>query len=465
MALAWRAGSLRHRLLAATLVSLAVALWAAHWRLSALFADHVMRQFDVTLVQQLDQLTARLEFDDQGQPVLDARSLSDPRWAKPYSGLYWQIDRAGADDPHAPAGPGQPAVLRSRSLWDVQLRLPADTLADGQVHQHQVPGPQGHVLRVVERSLQAAPSPARWRLVVAADPQEAQAASERLQGVLAASLAALGLLMALAALAQAAVVLAPLQALQRALVQVREGRAQRLQGRFPSEVQPLIDDFNGVLTRQEDMLARARTQAGNLAHALKTPLAVLGNMARQPVSPELARLVSEQVQLAEQHIQWHLSRARAAAAAQLPGQRTPLKPALEGVLRLMHKIHVERRLALSLAELPADCAFAGEAQDLQEMLGNLLDNACRSARHTVRVAGHCEGGWLHLAIDDDGPGIAPEQRQAVLQRGVRLDETLPGSGLGLAIVVELAALYGGTLVLQTSGLGGLSAHLSLPAAV
>ena len=458
MTLAWRAGSLRHRLLAVTLLSLALALFAAHWRLSALFADHVMRQFDATLVQQLDQLTARLEFDGQGQPVLDARSLSDPRWAKPYSGLYWQIDRVDA------GGPGRPAVLRSRSLWDVQLVLPTDDLASGQVHHHHVPGPQGHVLRVVERSLRAATSPAHWRLVVAADPQEAQAASARLQGVLAASLAALGLLLALATLAQAAVVLAPLQSLQRALVQVREGRAQRLQGRFPSEVQPLIDDFNGVLTRQEELLARARTQAGNLAHALKTPLAVLGNAASPPASPELPRLVAEQVQLAQQHIQWHLSRARAAAAAQLPGQRTPLKPALVGVLRLMEKIYAERGLALSLDELPADCAFAGETQDLQEMLGNLLDNACRSAHHAVRVAGHCEGGWLRLAIDDDGPGIAPAQRLAVLQRGVRLDETLPGSGLGLAIVVELAALYGGTLALQTSALGGLSARLSLPAA-
>ena len=159
-------------------------------------------------------------------------------------------------------------------------------------------------------------------------------------------------------------------------------------------MQPFIDDFNGVLTRQEQLLARARTQAGNLAHALKTPRAVLGNAARQPASPELARLVAQQLQLAQQHIQWHLSRARAAAAAQLPGQRTLIKPALEGVLRWMDKIYAERGLALLLDELPAGCAFAGEAQDLQEMLGKLLDNACRSAHQTVRVAGHCEGGWL-----------------------------------------------------------------------
>ena len=252
--------------------------------------------------------------------------------------------------------------------------------------------------------------------------------------------------------------------MQRALQQVREGRTARLEGRFPTEVQPLIDDFNGVLDRNAEVVARARTQAGNLAHALKTPLAVLGNAAVQTPQSELASLVAEQVQVAQRHIHWHLARARVAASQGLPGQRTPLAPLLDKLLRVMDKLHAPRRLDLGRDAVPADWAFAGEEQDLQEMLGNLLDNACRSARGAVRVSAQHEGQQLHIMVDDDGPGIAPELRAAVLQRGVRLDESTPGSGLGLAIVVELAQLYGGALTLETSELGGLSARLSLPAA-
>jgi signal transduction histidine kinase len=287
---------------------------------------------------------------------------------------------------------------------------------------------------------------------------------DRFNGVLATSLAGLGALLALAALAQVSVGLSPLRALQQALLAVREGRTPRLEGRFPAELQALIDDFNGVLDRNAEGVARARTQAGNLAHALKTPLAVLGNAAAQAPHNDLAPLVAEQVQVAQRHIHWHLARARVAASQGLPGQRTPLAPLVDGLLRVMAKLHADRGLDLAATGLPADAAFAGEAQDLQEMLGNLLDNACRSARHAVRVGARREGAQLHITVDDDGPGIAPDQRDAVLRRGVRLDESTPGSGLGLAIVVELASLYGGALTLATSDRGGLCARLSLPAA-
>ena len=457
---AWRwPGSLRLRLLCATLVTLAFALTGAHWWLGGLFRDHVLDQFDISLAQRLDQLTVRLKFDAPGLPQIDPRSLSDPRWEKPYSGLYWQLDRLSPD------GQARSGVLRSRSLWDAQLSLRADALADGALHSHDSNGPQGEALRVVERSLQVVDEPqARWRLMVAADTREVQVAVDRFNGVLAASLVGLGLLLALAAWAQVAVGLAPLKAMQRGLQRLRDGRVQRLEGRFPAEVQPLIDDFNGVLDSNAEVVARARMQAGNLAHALKTPLAVLGNAAQQAAPSELGTLMSEQVAVAQRHIQWHLARARAAATQHLPGQRTALQPLLAGLLRVMAKLHAERGLSLNADELPADWAFAGEEQDLQEMLGNLLDNACRSARSSVRVQARRDGRSLHITVEDDGPGIEPELRAAALQRGVRLDESRPGSGLGLAIVVELAQLYGGSLTLNTSNTGSLSARLSLPAA-
>jgi signal transduction histidine kinase len=453
------AGSLRVRLLGATLATLVVALAGAHWWLGGLFRDHVLQQFESSLSQQLDQLTARLEFDAGGQPFIDPRGMSDPRWEKVYSGLYWQVERM----PDATAAARE--VLRSRSLWDAALPLPDDALANGALHRHDSTGPRGERLRVVERALQApAPATSRWRLAVAGDVRETMAAVDHFSGVLAASLAGLGLLLALAAWAQVAVGLAPLRAMQTGLQRVRSGQEQRLQGRFPSEVQPLIDEFNGVLDRNAEVVQRARAHAGNLAHAIKTPLAILGQAARAQGSTAFADLVGEQVRLAQRHMQWHLARARAAATQHLPGQRTRVEPVVSGLLRAMGKLHAERSLDLRFDVPSPELAFAGEEQDLQEMVGNLIDNACRSARSTVRVCAARDGAALLITIEDDGPGIAPGQRSHVLQRGVRLDESGVGSGLGLAIVVDLARLYGGELTLDHAGIGGLSARLRLPAA-
>jgi signal transduction histidine kinase len=230
-------------------------------------------------------------------------------------------------------------------------------------------------------------------------------------------------------------------------------------------VQPLIDDFNAVLDRNAEVVARARTQAGNLAHALKTPLAVLAHAAdADGPRDELALRVREQVALSRRHIDWHLARARVAASQRLPGQRTTVAPVLAGLVRVMTRVHAERGLTLHLDEVLPDLAFAGEEQDLQEMVGNLLDNACLWARHRVGLRALREADQLVITVEDDGPGIAPDQREAVLSRGVRLDETTPGSGLGLAIVVDLVLLYGGRLALEDSESGGLQARLSLPAA-
>lgn len=470
MSAARRLGSLRLRLLGAALVTLALALVAAHAWLAGQFREHVLEQFDAALLRQLDQVTARLTFDVQGRPALDTARLSDPRWERPFAGLYWQLQGLGA----APGPDGPP--LRSRSLWDTTLALPATAPGDVALQHYALTGPRGEALRAVERVLRApapsAPSgsspaasfPAAWRLVVAGDAQEAVDAAAHFDGVLAASLAGLSALLALAALAQVAVGLAPLRAMQRGLQQVRQGRQQRLRGRFPVEVQPLIDEFNVVLDRNAEVVQRARDQAGNLAHALKTPLAILGQAAREAPPSPLAALVGEQAALAQRQVQWHLARARAAAAPRVPGQCTVLEPLVHDLLRTMDKLHAERRLDLAADAVAPHLAFAGAAQDLQEMLGNLLDNACRSARTAVSVGARAQGAWLQITVDDDGPGIPPAQRAAVLQRGVRLDESGPGSGLGLAIVVDLARGHGGDLALETAPAGGLRARLTLPAA-
>ena len=457
--------SLRFRLLSATLVAVTLAVVLAGLLLAGLFRDHVMRQFSQALTSQLDQVTARLEFDALGRPQIDPQTLSDPRWSRPYSGLYWQVN--------GPAGSQPPDVLRSRSLWDTSLSLPSDVLAGAAVHVHEAPGPGGARLLVVERTITRGDAQATpWRLAVAAELAGTVQAVDRFNGVLAASLAALAGLLCLAAVAQVFVGLAPLRALQRSVAAVREGTAGRLDGRFPSEVQPLIDDFNSVLDRNAEVVTRARTQAGNLAHAIKTPLTAMSQAAavalqRPEPGTALATLVQEQVGVARRHVDWHLARARAAAAQGVPGARVELQPVVSGLLRAMERVHAERGLTLQSGAVASGLAFAGELQDLQEILGNLLDNACKWARHEVHVSAaaveSATGSRLQVVIEDDGPGIDAALRGAVMARGARLDESVPGSGLGLAIVNELAGLYGGSVHLGSSPAGGLRVAVELPA--
>ncbi len=486
------ARSLRFRLLAGTLLAMSTALILAGVALSALFRDHVLRQFAQTLTVQLDQLTARLDFDAAGMPQVDLSGLSDPRWTRPYSGLYWQVQ------PVEPVAPDAPArMLRSRSLWDATLQVPADVPARGDVHRHEVAGPQHRRLLLVERRVvpealetlggsagasgeASGARPPAWRVMVAAELGETEAAISRFDGVLAGSVGVLMVLLAAAAVAQVAIGLAPLRTLQRALADVREGRAPRLHAPVPAEVQPLVESFNAVLAHDAEVVARARTQAGNLAHALKTPLAALAQAAAAARPGESAArealpgLVAEQVELARRHIDWHLARARAAAAHAVPGVRTAVDPALAALVRVMQRVHAERHLQITCGRPQepqpgaASLSFAGESQDLHEIAGNLLDNACKWALTTVQVQAWSTGSGtarrLHLAVDDDGPGIEPARREAVLARGTRLDESVPGSGLGLAIAQELATLYGGRIGLAGSTLGGLRVEVELPAA-
>lgn len=464
-----RPWSLHWRLVAATSVAASVAVLLAGWVLAGLFRDHVTRQFVDTLTTQLDQVTARLERGAEARPTLDTSALSDPRWSRPYSGLYWQVDVAAA-------GGVQRGVLRSRSLWDAQLEAPRDAVADGEVHVHEVAGPGGATLQLVERTVRVdatgTADPGHWRVLVAADRAPVDAAAARFNAVLAASLAVLLVLLVAAAAAQVGVGLAPLRGLQRALGAVHAGRAQRLEGRFPAEVQPLVEDFNAVLGRNAEVVARARTQAGNLAHALKTPLAVLAQAAQaareRPESlPALPRLVDEQVLVARRQVDWQLARARAAAAQGVPGVQAAVAPLVDGLVRAMSRVHAHRELRFDTRDVDRAVVFAGEAQDLQEMLGNVLDNACKWARGAVRVSARRCGDdarpMLCVTVEDDGPGIDTARRERALARGERLDESVPGSGLGLAIVQELAALYGGALTLGDASLGGLQVALTLPA--
>jgi signal transduction histidine kinase len=262
--------------------------------------------------------------------------------------------------------------------------------------------------------------------------------------------------------------LKPLHEMRRRLAEVQSGTAKQVGGRYPAEVQPLVQDLNALLAHQEQAVSRAVAKAGDLAHGLKTPLAVLSQEAERAGAagqPALAAAIAEQVERMRRQIEYHLAHARAAASGATPGARSAVRASVEGLARTLQRLHADRGLAIDI-EVPADHVVRCGREDLDEMLGNLLDNACKWGRARIVVSSQESAGTDRLAIqvDDDGPGIPPAMRDAVLQRGVRADEAAPGSGFGLAIVRELAELYGGSIVLEAAPTGGLRARLLLPAA-
>ncbi len=265
--------------------------------------------------------------------------------------------------------------------------------------------------------------------------------------------------------------LAPLKRISESLAAIRSGTAERLEGRFPEEIAPLARETNALIDANREIVERARTHVGNLAHALKTPLSVIVNEAAARGDDPLAAKVREQAAMMRDQVQHHLERARIAARATVVGTVTEVIPVVTALARSMEKIHRDRGIAIDI-EAQRDTRFRGERQDLEEMVGNLVDNACKWAQSRVAVevvagAGTAQAAQtLRVVVDDDGPGLTPSERERVqvARRGNRLDETKPGSGLGLSIVVDLAALYGGALTLGTAPIGGLRAELVLPAA-
>lgn len=446
--------SLRFRLLAGAAVWVALALMLAGWIIADLFQTHVRQRFDAELANHLEQLAAVLEIDADGKPAL-RQPLSDPRFRRPLSGLYWQV------------GESEAAPLRSRSLWDSVLDLPDDRVENGSLHRHDAAGPANQSLIVLERFVLLPERTEPVRIAVAADRAELAGVTRAFNATLALSLAVLAAALIAAALIQVQIGLRPLSRLRDELTEVRVGGKKRFDGTMPTEIRPLVEDLNALLAHAEEVVGRGRLQAGNLAHALKTNLAVLANEAgaldernARAVGPAMVR----QVELMRRHLDHHMARARAAAARGVPGVGTPVADCVAALARVMRKLHAASAPEIRV-DVPAGLLFAGEREDLDEMLGNLLDNACKWAHGRIEVTCRAEtGGMLSVTLDDDGPGLPGDSREAALEPGVRLDESMPGTGLGLAVVRDVARLYGGDVRLDASPLGGLRAVLRLPAA-
>lgn len=442
-----RRNSLAFRLVASAGLWCALVLSGGGYLLSALFGETVVRNFDGRLGVMLEGLVAGSEIDQDGRLQLRLQ-LGEPRFAQPLSGWYWQVNA------------GDRVLDRSPSLWD--QNLPMALPGGAQTITSNLAGPDGQPVRLMVRAISLPDADKPLLYAVAGDRAEISAERRRFDWLLSLALAILfvGLLGAL--LLQVRVALEPLRRIEAGLAAIRGGLTRRLEGRFPTELEPLAAELNALIDYGEALIERARTHVGNLAHGLKTPLAVLTNEASRREGPRAA-LVDRQVAQMRKLVDHHLARARAVATGAILGARTEVAPVLDDLRRTLLRIHAERALAVTVA-CPSGLAFRGARQDLEEMLGNLLDNACKWAAHAVRVEVRRAGGRLQLAIDDDGVGLTEQERADVLGRGRRLDERVPGSGLGLAIVADIALLYGGRLTLERAALGGLSARLDLPAA-
>jgi signal transduction histidine kinase len=443
-------------------------LLALGWSLAALlvfvvvctllFYQAAIRRVDQTLGELTDNL---LTYSTVENGQVFAPPLTDERALRAYSGRYWEIAEIGPDGKLRP-------VARSYSLFDAVLNAPEDLAArfkarPGKPVSYDIRGPLNEPLRA--RAQQA------WLLgrkapVIFLAAEDRTSIDRDVRGFVAATAGAfilLGAGLIAAIVIQVRVGLRPLFELRREVADVRRGKAERLAETYPSELTPLAQELNALVVHNQEVVERQRTHVGNLAHALKTPISVMLTEADQRPGP-LAEVVTRQTEAMRQQVDHHLRRARAAARTQGQGERTSVAEVLDELSRTLERIFQDKGVSIDW-DSPEDIYFLGERQDLLEIAGNAIENACKWCKSKVRVRAEALGPErFRLVVEDDGAGLPPDRREDVLRRGARLDETAPGSGLGLSIIDELARAYGSVLTLGDSALGGLRLETDLPRA-
>jgi signal transduction histidine kinase len=426
--------------------------------LTALFQQASLSRFDQGLNDVVQGLYSGSSIEAGGQvaapPITDVRSL------RAYSGRYWQVAEPSS-------GGRLTALIRSRSLFDAELEVPDGFLArlqksPGTVIYDDIGGPDGEALRI-GGLLSRLPGRAVPVVFLAAeDRSPVDRDARRFAAVALSALLLLGIGLIAAVVLQVRIGLRPLFELRREIAEVRNGKADRLSKDYPTELSPVADELNGLLAHNQEVVERQRTHVGNLAHALKTPLSVIQAETERFPGP-LADLVQRQANTMREQVEHHLRRARAAARSQGSGERTLIEPVVDELSRTLESIFKYKKVEIDWV-CPPEIAFLGERQDLMEMVGNLLENACKWSNGYVWVSCRKEDpDRLVFTIEDNGAGLPVGRQNEMLKRGVRLDETSPGSGLGLSIVDELARAYGGTMTLFSSDLNGLGVVLVLPA--
>lgn len=456
-----RANSLATRLFLSATAWVVVVLLITGVVLSSVYRSASERAFDRRLNLYLRTLIAEVATPDEPADR-QFQSLGEPLFDLPLSGWYWEIDRTD---------PGKQEIRASRSLWDKKLPRLVDqgiALSSSGIRAGYVDGPEEQTLRMVERPVDLG-ADGKFRVAVAGDATEIFDETRTFDYYLGGTFAALTIGLLLTTIFQVRFGLAPLKRISNAIADIRSGRAERLEGEFPVEIAPLAWETNALIDANREIVERARTHVGNLAHAVKTPLSVIINEASAHERDPFAAKMLEQAGMMRNQVAHHLERARIAARLTVVGTVTDVTPVIEALRRTMGKIHRDRDVAIDVDVSPA-AEFRGERQDLEEMVGNLVDNACKWAHSrvfinaSVRPPSGAEPAMLHIIVDDNGQGLSDAERMQASQRGRRLDETKPGSGLGLSIVTDLAALYGGRLALGLAPIGGLRAELVLPAA-
>lgn len=438
--------SLRLRFLFASVLWVSIATVVAGMVISGLYRTHTTRQYRDDLTAHLKELALLTAVGPDGKPVLQ-RPMSDPRFREAGSGFYWQI--------------GQPGLAPVKSVTLGKASLPGTFATGEHARSGWNAGPSGPILELgVTHRVPGVAAPLRYSIAI--DRRLIDDAIRRFNRDLAVSLSIFALLMIGGATAQIVYGLRPLRRIGDDLDRLRRGALARLPSDVPSEFAPLVTRMNALLDTQAAVVQRARVAAGNLAHGLRTPLALIGGEAEQLGATgdgRSAAFILAQCQRMKRQIDYHMSRA-ASAGTRVTGSVTNVAEMVRQIVDVMRRLHVDRRLTF-LIDAPGGIEVSCDPEDLFEILSNLIDNAAKWATATVAIDAASRDGLIVIDVSDDGPGIPPDQRSAVFDVGTRLDETRDGGGLGLAISSDLAALYGGSIELGESRLGGLRARLTL----
>lgn len=439
--------SFRGRLILGALVWISAGIGISGFILSSLFRDMAIVQFDHDLSDHIEELKNVLDIDSQ-RVLFVHRALSDPRFSPALSGVYWQVTLSNGMTVRSPSLDGHNLPLTGRS--------------DSDPHPKSVVGPTGP-MRLLQKEAELPHLQETVQIGVGIDARLIDETLAHFNKTLALSLGIVAIGLIGAAFAQVSYGLLPLARIHRGLTAVRTGAAASLPDDLPEEVAPLASDLNAMIVANQDMIRRARAQAGNLAHALKTPLAILMEEGRElEKSGQVAtgQLVIEQCTRMQRQIDYQTARARAAARI-TPGVVTKIAPLIQNVIGALSHLHRDRSLNFELHG-HSDLLAACDSEDLNEMIANLIDNAAKWARSQVAVSIERVGTFVRITVEDDGPGVPPESTETVFEIGERLDERKPGTGLGLPITRDLATLYGGRTWIERSKLGGAAASIELP---
>jgi signal transduction histidine kinase len=440
--------SLRFRFLSSAFVWISLGLILAGLIVSILFRNNMAGQFHDEMQVHISELAGLTDVDSKGQPFIHRR-VSDPRFLPPRSGFYWQIERPG----FVPVKSPSLGTLALSSALSVETALRWDWVS----------GPTGRALEY-GMLMPARDGGPPLRLSIASDKRLLDEIVANMDQTLVLALGLFALVMFGGGALQLAYGLHPLRKMTAAIGDIRAGRASHMLGEYPSEIQPLVGDLNALLEANAAIVARSRIQAGNLAHGLRTPLAILMDEAdrlQASGNQESAAALTRECARMQRQIDFNLARARTAAATHTPGLAASLRATLEPIISAMKRLHLARGITFCCGAFP-DVTVAADQVDLGEILSSLLDNAGKWAASRVMISWAVERDVVQILIDDDGAGLVPDMREQVFAVGERLDDITPGTGLGLAIARDLARLYGGDVALEDSPLGGLRARIALP---